>query len=487
MHVTTAQTDLELSRPVAPFAARVVLPIAGLVLVSHCAALFSARGYWFDEVYMLAIGRHHLDWGSADQPPLVPALAALMDTLAPGSLLMLRLPAVVATAGAVVLAALIARELGCDRRAQGLTAAAQATGLWATFSGHWLTPYTLEPVQWLLLIWVVVRWVRLRDDRLLLIAGLVVGIAAMTKFQVVLLCVVLLAGAAVVGPRELLRRRMLWAGASIAAVLAAPTVVWQQLHGWPQLQMTRVVAGEADVLYGGRSGIAVQMLVFAGVIGTALVLYGLWQLARAEELRPYRFLGVAFLVLFVLFVATAGRPYYLCGLYAPLAAAGALGLQRRRAAGTVKRRWLVWPVYALSAALAVGALMLSVAVTSSDVDEQIARQTAAAYHGLSDEQRDRTAVFGQSYIIAAYLAGYAPRYGLPEAHSASRSYGYFTPPPAELDSALYVGADDSELRPYFRDSRPVADIGDDMRIYLLTGRQQQWDAIWPQLRTLTVS
>lgn len=41
---------------------------------------------------MLAIGRNHLDWGSADQPPLTPALAALMDWLAPGSQLMLARP-----------------------------------------------------------------------------------------------------------------------------------------------------------------------------------------------------------------------------------------------------------------------------------------------------------------------------------------------------------------------------------------------------------
>lgn len=52
-----------------------------------------------------------------------------MDTIAPGSLLALRLPAVLATAAAVVVAALIARELGGDRRAQVLTAVAQATAV----------------------------------------------------------------------------------------------------------------------------------------------------------------------------------------------------------------------------------------------------------------------------------------------------------------------------------------------------------------------
>lgn len=109
---------------------------------------------------MLAIGRNHLDWGSADQPPMAPALAAVMDAAAPGSLIALRLLPVLATAGAVVVAGLIARELGCDRRAQGFVAAAQATGAWTTLAGHWLTPYSLEPVQWLLLFWLLVRWIR---------------------------------------------------------------------------------------------------------------------------------------------------------------------------------------------------------------------------------------------------------------------------------------------------------------------------------------
>ncbi len=144
---------------------------------------------------MLAIGRYHLDWGSADQPPLTPALAALMDLLAPGSQLALALPAAVATGCAVVFAGLIAHELGCDRRAQVFTAVAQATGLWVTLAGHWLTPYSLEPAQWLLLVWLLIRWVRLRDDWLLLALGVVAGLAAMTKFQVLLLCAVLLAAA----------------------------------------------------------------------------------------------------------------------------------------------------------------------------------------------------------------------------------------------------------------------------------------------------
>lgn len=66
---------------------------------------------------------------------MAPALAALADAVAPGSMIALRLPAVLATAGAVIVPGLMARELGCDARAQVFTAAAQATGLWVTLAG----------------------------------------------------------------------------------------------------------------------------------------------------------------------------------------------------------------------------------------------------------------------------------------------------------------------------------------------------------------
>ncbi|HYZ68022.1 MAG TPA: glycosyltransferase family 39 protein, partial [Mycobacterium sp.] len=354
--------DALAERSVPPFATSIVIPIAAVVTILHCVASTLGNDNWFDEVYMLAIGRNHLDWGFADQPPLAPALAALMDWLAPNSQLVLALPAALSTGCAVLLAGLIAREMGCDRRAQAFTAVAQATNAWTTFAGHWLTPYSLEPAQWLLLFWLLVRWIRLRDDRLVIAAGAVVGIAALTKLQVLLLCAVLLASVAILGPRELLRRPLLWVSAGIAALLAAPTLVWQFAHGWPQLKMAPVVAGEADALSGGPPGIATMLIGYAGVAGVALVLYGLWRLFHDDGLREYRFLGATFVALYALFVATAGRPYYLIGLYAPLAAIGALALQRRRETGHARRKWLAWPAYILSIALASGALVLSLSV-----------------------------------------------------------------------------------------------------------------------------
>jgi 4-amino-4-deoxy-L-arabinose transferase-like glycosyltransferase len=487
--VTTVETAVTRPLPrTLPFARGPVLSIAAVVAVTQLVASISG-GYWFDEVYMLAIGRHHLDWGSADQPPLTPLLAALMDAIAPGSIVALRLPAVLATAAAVVVAALVARELGGDRRAQTLTAGAQATTLWIILAGHWLTPYTLEPVQWLVLGWLLVRWIRLRDDRLLLVLGATAGVAAQTKFQVLLLAAVLLLAVLVCGPRELLRRPLLWAGAGIGALIALPTLVWQAVNGWPQLQMSAVVASEADALYGGRTGVAVLLIGSAGVAGTALLLYGLWVLLRADEMRPYRFLAVTFVVLYVVFVVAPGRPYYLGGLYGIVAAAGALGLQQRRESGRRRLSWAAWPAYALSAAAAGGLLLFSattITATSDGIGEAIAQRAATAYLDLPPEVREHTALMGESYIVAAYLDGYSLQYGLPQAHSGNRGYGWFPPPPETADTVLFVGGDPGDLRPYFADVRMLAGGGLDASVWLCTGRQVPWGELWPRLRTLSV-
>lgn len=435
---------------------------------------------------MLVIGRHHLDWGSADQPPVTPLLAALMDLIAPGSTLALRIPAILATAGAVVVAALIARELGADRRAQVLTAVAQATALWVTLAGHWLTPYTLEPVQWLVIIWLLVRWIRTREDRLLLILGVAAGIAAETKLQVLLLCAVLLLTVLITGPRELLRRPLLWVGVGVAALISLPTLIWQATQGWPQLQMGPVAASEL-ALYGGRPGLSIALIIMAGVMGTVLVIYGWWRLLRAEEHRAHRFLAITFIVLYVFFVVTGGRPYYLNGLFGVLAAVGAVGLQRRREQRQVRWRWVAWPAAALSAVAAAALFGTSLPMATPDAGDAIARRTAEAYRSLPVAERQQTAIMGQSYIYAAYIDGYGQAYDLPTAYSSNRAYGYFDPPSEEQDQVLYVGSDPGELRPHFSEIRQLHDGGDEASIWLCSGKQQSWEKLWPQLRNLYVS
>lgn len=483
--------DVAVPRP----AVRPVAAVAAVVAVTHLV-LAAVPRRWFDEDLMLAIGRHHLAWGAVDQPPLTPLLARLADTVAPGSPVVLAVPAVVATAGAVLVTALMARELGGDRRAQTLAALGQGTGVAAAQFGHWLTPYTLEPALWAVLFWLLLRWIRVRDDRLLLVLGAVAGVTAQTRFQVLALGVVLVGAVALTGPRTVLARPLLWAGALLALVIAGPTLVWQAAEGWPQLAMTPVVAEETTAIYGGPALVALHGLAVVGPMALGLAVCGLAGLCRDPRWRAHRFVGVTFVVLFVAVVLGSGRHYYLLPMYPVLVAIGAVVLQQRREAGRVRA---AWPVVALAVTVAAGALASSVLLASPRFADPMVAATARAWHDLPAEQRDRTALGATPYVYATYLDAAPPALGLPPAVSTNRAYGWFAPPPEHQDRMLLVG-DPQRWRPWFTEVRPIARVEaptplgtygglvpEATTIWLLEGRSAPWTVMWPALRDLHVA
>ncbi|MBQ6643172.1 MAG: glycosyltransferase family 39 protein [Saccharopolyspora sp.] len=472
---------------------RPVLLIAAVFTALHAIAS-AFGGYWLDEAYMLAIGRYHLDFGYVDQPPMAPLLAGALEWLAPGVQLLPRVVMTLISATGVLLAGMLAREFGGDRRAQLLTALAFATGTWTALTAHWLTPYAMEVPLWMVLTWLVVRWLRLdaedrADDRLLLAMGAVIGVTMQTKFQIALLCAALLGCVLVFGPRRLLRRPMFWAGVGIALIIAAPTLIWQAAHGWPQLAMGQVVTEETPSLSNGRRGMAVGGIVSAGVLGVPLLLCGIGRMLFGKDMRPYRFIAAAFLVQYVFYVVTSGRPYYLIGMYGVLVAAGAVGLQRRREAKTAHSSrnwsWVRWPV-GVAAVLTAGGMVWLSTVAMGDpakpLDRTITEYTAAEYRALPAGVRERTALVTGSYVPAAMLDAHSAESGLPLARSAHRGYGFFGPPGPQADNILLVGKEVDEWRPLFAQTRLVR--GGDIPVWLLTGREQPWPQVWEQVRSL---
>ncbi|WP_249228096.1 glycosyltransferase family 39 protein [Kutzneria sp. CA-103260] len=486
----------------ADFAVLPVVFVAGLLGVVLLAA--SGRyGYFGDELYFVAAG-HHLDFGYADQPPLVPFLALIADTIAPGNIAVVRIPAILATVAGIVVAALIARELGGRRRAQIITAAAYAVAPVVDVGGHLLATTSVDLFWWTAITWLLVRWVRLREDRLLLWAGLATAVDLQAKYLIVSFWV--LAGVAILiaGPRDIFRSKMLWLGAGIAVLTSVPSLLWQADHGWPQIQMIHEVAVEQEGGGGGgASGFLLALGGAGGVIGVPLGLYGLW---RAIRLPQYRFLAIVAVSLVVVFIVMAGRPYYAAGILPVLWALAAVGLD-----GPRRRRWVpwvAWPAVALSVAMLLQTLPLEPrplrgdddTVDALDVESvgwpQVTGDIAAAYRALPEDVRRHTAIVGDSYWLASAIALYGPARGLPAAYSPNRGYWYFGVPPESATDVLYVNAllnTDATMRRHFAKVTQVATVDNKLgvnnlyqgaSISLCVGRDESWSRLWPELRNL---
>jgi 4-amino-4-deoxy-L-arabinose transferase-like glycosyltransferase len=461
-------------------------------------------------LYFPASGQH-LAWGYPDQPPLTPLLAWLGNAVAPGSVWALRLPATVASGLTVLLVGMTAGEMGATRRGRLIAAATAATSGVLLLSGHMLVTNTPDLCLSALLSWLVARLIRTRDQRLLALIGLTIGIGLLNKTFFGLLVAALLAGALIAGPRRVLRGPWLFAGIAIAAALWVPNLLWQAGHGWPQLQMAQVLAKDADL--GGRWGVIPFQFVLISPFLAAVWIAGLIRLLRNTEARPFRAFGIAYSLMIVVLLAFGGNAYYLAGGYPALLAAGAIATDGwlTRAVSRL-RAWVLAVGTVLSAAFFA---MLGLPVTPvsqlahspvlavfKEPGEQIgwpqlAEEIGRVYHSLTPDQRSRAVAVTANYGEAGALAVYGPALGLSPVYSGHNGHADWGPPPDFADVVLVIGGDPKTPPPWTRTCRQLREVGSidngfgvpneeqGAPIRLCDGMIRPWSVIWPELRVLS--
>jgi hypothetical protein len=481
-----------------------VLGIAAL-LAAVLIAVSGRYGYHRDELYFLACGRH-LAWGYPDQPPLVPLIARLMSELAPASLVVLRLPAALASAVLVVLTGLLARELGGGRGAQLLAAASISVGALVMGAGHLLSTTTFDLPVWALLCWLIVRILRTGHDRLWLAAGLVTGVGLADSDLVAFLAAAVVAGLAISGPRRPFTSAWFYAGAVLALAMWVPYLVWQASHGWPQLAVARSIAAGSSGTSAPRWLLLPEQLVLISPYLAPVWITGLVRLFRDRSLRWCRALGVAYLVLAGLFLVTGGKPYYLGGMFPLLLAAGAGPAVAWAGRGRTRlRTGLISAAVALSLT-AVPLILPVLPVTdlrstpivqlNYDAGETVGwpayvREIAAVYGSLPVARRSSTVVLASNYGEAGAVAHYGPAAGLPPAYSGQNAYWYWGPPPAAATAAVAVGFDRAtlagvcgrlRLAARLNNHLGVADQEQGAPVWVCSQLRAAWAAIWPRLR-----
>ncbi|HEU0318141.1 MAG TPA: glycosyltransferase family 39 protein, partial [Solirubrobacteraceae bacterium] len=189
----------------APIARGPLVAVAGLAMLALVVTA-GRYGYHRDELYFIAAGAHPA-WGYPDQPLLTPLLARAMDQLAPGSLLVLRAPAIAACGLTTLTTGLLAREVGGSRRAQWIAAACWSAGAVCLVTGHFLTTTTYDVCATAVVSLLIARVLRTGRDRWWLAAGAVLGIGLLNKSLIGVVVGALLVALAILGPRDVLGSR----------------------------------------------------------------------------------------------------------------------------------------------------------------------------------------------------------------------------------------------------------------------------------------
>jgi 4-amino-4-deoxy-L-arabinose transferase-like glycosyltransferase len=481
-----------------------VLPVAAaefllLVVTSN------RYGYHRDELYFRVAARHPA-WGYDDQPALTPLVGRFSEWMFGADPRGLRMLSAVAMALVVVLVALIARELGAGAAGQAVAALATAASAAAMAVGHLLSTTTFDVLVWVTLVHVVTRILGGGDARQWLLVGLVAGIGLENKQLVLLLVVALACGCLLARRWDLARNPWLWSGAGLAFALWLPNLLWQARHGWPQLELADKIGQEDPVGY--RVQLLPLQFLLIGPLLAPLWIGGLWWLLRRPEARPYRPLGLAYVVLLVIALVTGGKPYYTMGFLLVLLGAG----------GVVAESWMRdrrGRKLALGAAIAVSAAVAAVITLplvpvedvhatpipdlNEDAIETIGWPTFAATVGrvwneLPQAERSTAVVYASNYGEAGAIARYGRAHGIPRAYSGHNAFWRFGRPPDGAHPIIVVGYHHREaLRGEFRGCVLSARIDNGVAlnneeqgapIWTCATTTEAWSRLWPRLHSL---
>ena len=228
----------------------------------------------------------------------------------------------------MVLAGLIARELGGRRGAQIVTALVAALMPFSMIAGGVMQYVSIDYLWWVLLAWLLLRLVNSGDARWWLAIGAAIGVGMLTKYTMVF-CVAGIVVATLATPlRAHLTSRWLWPGVAVSLLLFLPNALWQWRHEFVSLDFLEAIHAR-DMRIGRTDDFVLgQLYANAGPFALPIWLLGLGWLVFSGAARRYRMLAWMYAVPLLLFAVAQARAYYMAPAYPMLVAAGCVAAGR---------------------------------------------------------------------------------------------------------------------------------------------------------------
>jgi hypothetical protein len=489
--------------------------LAALTAAVHLAW---AGGYdiFRNELYYIVCGRHPA-FGYADQPPLVPLLAAATQVFGLNAWL-LRLPGALAAAALVPLTAAFVRLLGGGGGAAFVAAASGAMAPALMALTQIMTTSTFEPLDWTLFAYLLTR-AALRDERRALVwAGAAAGVALQAKYGIFLWAAGLVLGLALTPGRVLLARREARLGAALAVAIAAPSLIWQTINGWPFLGVMMHHTVAHTNFTGTPLEFTVGQALAMNILLAPLWIAGVIAPFVSARLKKARFIAIGYVVTAALIIALRGKDYYLFPAYPALFAIGAVACARLTVwvgapwlvlatANTALLAPLVLPILAPPALedyldqhhlhpppdelAAVGAPLTQ--VFSDEMGwRKLEQQVAAIYRGLPADEQRRAAIIGSNYGEAAAIDVYGAADGLPPALSGQDQYWFWGPRGFDGSVVIHINGDPEHWRPNCASLDIVGSFGapyampyeNNRPIFICRGLRVPLQEAWPRFKRL---
>jgi hypothetical protein len=470
-------------------------------------------GYFRDEFDYIACG-NHLAWGYVDQPPLIPFLIHICRAVLGDSLRSIRFIPALASSLLVVQTAAIARELDGRRFAQILSAICIVIAPQYLSNASLLGTNCLEPNLWMGCAYLAILAIKRDRPSYWVWFGVVAGIGLEEKYTIALFGLGIVVGLVLTAQRRFLIDKWMWFGGIVAFAIFLPNVLWNIHYHWPFLELMHNIRAEGRDVVLGPAQYFLQQALLVHPFTAPIWLTGLAALFLSARLKPYRFLGWAYIVCYAALYLMHGKNYYLAPVYPMLLAAGAVVIDRALAHPV--RRWLKPVIAILLLAGGVHLAPITVPILSPDhflayaktlpfklpvmehvheraalpqwyADQfgwqEIVNETVVAWNQLPLAGRSDCAIFAQDYGQAGAIDFLGRRYGLPPALSGHQTYWLWGPRGYSGQCMIVLGDGRQKLEQLFDNVQYVGTSADNP--YALETEISVWICRNPKFGTLT--
>ena len=448
-----------------------------LALVKLFVQLATSNDYGFfrDELYFIDAGKH-LAFGYVDFPAFIALLAAFTQFLFGNSLVAYHIFPAIAGTLVVFFTGLIARELGGGRFAQCLASLASLVS--PTFLGidSLFTMNAFDELWWVLACYVLILLIKREQTRYWLLFGLIAGIGLLTKMTMLMFGFAVIAGLLISSKRNFLLSKWLLIGGCIAALFLLPYVIWEFANNWTSLLYWSRYPSNIEHL--PPIGFIYQQIITTNPVSLVIWLAGLYYYFFRPEGKPYRLFGYAFIILFLLFMYSHAKFYFLAPAYPVLFAAGALLLEPI----LTTSRWH-WVKISYISSLVISGILLalfflpvlppSVYLQFSHGNdlaqpdfhsnppqlpqpladrfgwENMAASVAQVYHHLPTDQQNIACIFAGNYGEAGAIDYYSQTDQIPQSISSHLNYFIWGPGTCTGEIVISIGVPYKTLQPIF--------------------------------------
>jgi len=429
---------------------------------------FTNTNYSFhrDEYLYLDQG-NHLGLGFMEIPPLLPVISKIIGWLGSSVFITRLFPALIGMA-TIILAGMIVKNLGGKKWAIIFTCGGLLLSPAMLGSNTLFQPVSFNQFFWFLSAYLLLQAIKTEQSRFWYFLGLSIGFGFLMKYSIVFYGVSMVVALLISSHRKVFATKYPYQTLLIALVIAAPNLFWQNEHHWPVLHHMEELT-ESQLVHMDWGGFLLEQIQFHFAF-TIIWIAGLVGLFRWENFKPYRFLGIGFLLTILLIGSLSGKAYYTIGAFTILFPFGGIVLEKWISKNTVRVSLLlgmtiltipilpyVLPILKIDKLKSYCKFMdekvglegpliwednqkYELPQDYSDMFgwEELSERVAKIYHALSDEKKKKCMIIVGNYGHAGSINYFREKYSLPEVQSFASSYVMWTKQEIDFNCQIMV-------------------------------------------------